>query len=181
MAEVWLRTNMRPFLPAAAGCALLTTVGGIAAAGWLGDGWPNWLRVVAGAIAALALVSLMGLAWFALRPRLARDKGELLVRIHHARQDRVPLEIVECFLLGRGPAYLSRQRDKDGQVATIVVRLSPKAEAFVHREVDPRLGAWCDSQITLRGTWCEPISLVLVRRLNQRLAEAQRQGQAEAR
>jgi hypothetical protein len=174
MPEVWLRTNIRPYLPAAALCALLVIAGGLTAADAVGGGWPVWLRTLGAVVAGVGLIALCALAWIIRRPRLAYQDGNLLVQVHHGRRDRVPLAAVECFLLGRGPAYLSRHRDLDGQVATVIVRLSPKQQEFAYRDVDPRLGAWCDSHITLRGTWCEPIDLSVVRRLNQRLAEAQR-------
>jgi len=175
MPEVWIRTNIRPFLPAAALCALIVSMGAAVAAGAPGDALPVWLRWVGGVIACAALVGLCGLGWLMRRPRLSRDDDHLLVQLQHARRERVPLAAVECFLLGSGPAYLSRYREKDGQVSTIVVRLSPKAEELARRDVDPRLGAWCDGHITLRGTWCEPIDLDLVKRLNKRLGEVQRQ------
>jgi hypothetical protein len=181
MSEVWLRTNPRPYVPAALLCALAATAGGAVALDITGLGWPAWLRIAGGALAAVNVLALGGLIWVMRRPRLAYADGHLLVQVRHGRATRVPLKAVECFLLGQGPAYLSRRRERDSQVSTVVVRLSPKAEEFAHREVDPRLGAWCDSHITLRGTWCEPIDVDLVKRLNKRLGEVNRQRKAEAR
>jgi hypothetical protein len=38
------------------------------------------------------------------------------------------------------------------------------------------LGKWCGSYITIRGTWCERLSVELVQRLNVRLAEMHARG-----
>ena len=51
---------------------------------------------------------------------------------------------------------------------------SDRAEAWHRQEVKPGLGKWCEGYITIRGTWCEPLSVGLVNRLNQRLAEVAR-------
>jgi hypothetical protein len=49
------------------------------------------------------------------------------------------------------------------------MRLAQKAEDWQHLDVKPQLGAWCQGQVIIRGTWCEPLSVPLVNRLNQRL------------
>jgi hypothetical protein len=46
--------------------------------------------------------------------------------------------------------------------------------------VKPALGAWCDSYVTIRGTWCEPLNGELIRRLNRRLREVTEQTRAAA-
>ena len=49
------------------------------------------------------------------------------------------------------------------------------AHEWRRSETKPSLGHWCDGYITIRGTWCEPLSIELVNRLNTRLFEVTRQ------
>jgi hypothetical protein len=37
------------------------------------------------------------------------------------------------------------------------------------------MGSWCNHYVTIRGTWCEPLSVELAARLNARLASVQQQ------
>ena len=46
---------------------------------------------------------------------------------------------------------------------------------FVHRDVKPALGHWCDAYITIYGTWCEPLTTEVFSRMNKRLAEVHRE------
>jgi len=59
---------------------------------------------------------------------------------------------------------------------TVVMRLAESAHQWQYVDVNPKLGSWCDGYVTLRGTWCEPLSLEVVIRLNRRLADAHRAG-----
>ena len=86
---------------------------------------------------------------------------------------RVPLEFVEGFLLGQGASYLRNDAAQTAQVSTVVIRLADRATEYAQRDVKPALGAWCNHYVTIRGTWCEPLSLALINQLNTRLAEAQ--------
>ncbi len=54
-----------------------------------------------------------------------------------------------------------------------MIRLADRATDYAQRDVKPALGSWCNHYVTIRGTWCEPLSLALVTRLNTRLAAAQ--------
>lgn len=108
------------------------------------------------------------------QPRLAYDQRHLLVYVQTGPAYRVPIEVVEGFLLGQGPTLLPGKRYDQSEARTIVVRLADAATDWADRESKPALGRWCGGYITLRGTWCEPLSVDLVNRLNQRLAEVNR-------
>jgi hypothetical protein len=99
----------------------------------------------------------------------------MIVSLELYRQQHVPIELVECFLLGQGPTWLPGKKYAKTETVTLVVRLAERAVEWSHRSTHPMLGTWCDGYITIRGTWCEPLSLDLVNRLNQRLAEVQQE------
>ncbi len=174
MADVWLRGNSRALWFGVVPPALLGAVGACLASGVfgraLGD-WPRWLGYVLLVPSALVCGALL---WQMRQPRLACDGENLLVYLRTGPPIRVPLEVVECFLVGQGPALLPGKSNRKAESANIVVRLSPKAEQWRRVEVRPQLGAWCDSHITIRGTWCETITPDLLRRLNANLGQAQR-------
>lgn len=129
-------------------------------------------RVVGSLCTGLGLALLLLLAWQVRQPRLAYDQGYLLVYLSGSRPIRVPLEIVECFLLGQAPTMLPGKKQEHVETSCVIVRLSETAEEWSHRDVKPALGKWCDGYIMLRGTWCEPLNVQLVNRLNAQLAEA---------
>lgn len=173
MRDVWLNPNRRALfcglIPP--GCLLafgLLLVWGIPdtapAFGWIG-----WGMIVVAALAS-------GIVTFLLRqPRLAREGDWLLVYLGPSAPIRVPLEVVECFFLGQGPSLIPRPGEKQHETATVVVRLAEAAQEWQHRDVKPALGHWCDSYITIRGTWCEPLNAAVVKRLNDRLVQFQRE------
>lgn len=174
MREVWLHTNRRFFASLAA-----WPVAGIvlcAVVLFRRQEWPPagpWatlmLSVIVACIAALAV-----LAYLASKPRLAYEPGQLLVFTRPELPVRVPIEFVECFLYGQGPTFLRSRRLERAETRTIVIKLAEKAEDFEQLPIQPAIGSWCDGYITLRGTWCEPLSMEVVNRLNQRLAVAHR-------
>ena len=55
-----------------------------------------------------------------------------------------------------------------------MIRIADSATEWRQQEVKPQLGKWCEGYITIRGTWCEPLSIDLINRLNERLAEVNR-------
>jgi hypothetical protein len=85
---------------------------------------------------------------------------------------RVPIEHVEAFLLGQGPAWLPGKRMERAATITLVVKLSERVKEWEHVAVFPAWGSWCDHYVTIRGTWCEPLSLEVVNRLNACLTTA---------
>jgi hypothetical protein len=111
---------------------------------------------------------------------LAYDGRRLLVYLRGGGPIGVPIELVEGFLLGQGPAGLTGAKYAATEAATVVIRLSQRAEEWGYREVKRALGTWCNHYVTIRGTWCEPLSVPLVNRLNERLAAAQQLARQEA-
>ena len=177
-SETWLRPNRRiltfaAFLPAV---ALVIAVAMLAAP--FGDTMRLWLRIIGGGVAAISATALVFLLWQAGQARLACDGRRLLVNLGTARPVAVGLEFVEGFLLGQGPAFLPGK--EQAEVANVVVRLAERAAEWERVEVNRLLGSWCGHYITIRGTWCEPLSVDLVNRLNARLAEVKSSLASEA-
>jgi hypothetical protein len=171
MAEVWLRTNRRAILWGMLPPAAIALVGGLLAApyGQLG----GWGRILGACLIVIAGLSLAALAWQLRQPRLAYADGHLAVFLRRGEPIRVPLEVIECFLLGQAASHLPA-RGRGLKTATVLIRLCPQAAEWVRGDVDPRLGQWRDSHFIIRGTWCEPLSVEVVGRLNARLGQAQR-------
>ena len=172
MTEVWLRNNTRAFAAALVIPALAGLLGWALAAGTLGH-WGGSIRVGLGvALAAISLLAMLILVWQLRRPRLALHDGKLLLYLRWSAPIAVPIEIVEAFMLGQRPTLLPGKMLTDLETQTLVVHLSESAEQWGHIDVDQRLGAWCNHWVTIRGTWCERLSLDVVNRLNEKLAEA---------
>ena len=170
MAEIWLKTNRRALALGLILPGLLLSIGvGLAV---LAEAL--WLRAAGGVV---ALVGLLGVALVARQiwqPRLAYDQRHLLVFLQAGPPHRVPIEVVEGFLMGQGPTLLPGKRYQHTEAATVVIRLADAAVDWADRPTKPALGRWCGGYITLRGTWCEPLSVDLVQRLNLRLSEVHR-------
>ncbi len=170
MKQVWLRTNRRAMLLFAFPLVALSALAAVAIVdpwdlGWAVRGPGIAVAVLAGLGAAAALL-------LARQPRVAFADGHVLFYIRLGRPTSVPVDVVECFLLGQGPSLLPGQQYAKTATSTVVVRLSERAEAWSHGEFHPLLAAWCDGYITLRGTWCEPLTVDLVKRMNRLLHEA---------
>jgi hypothetical protein len=177
MAEVWLRTNHRALLWGMLPPAAIALAGGLLAAGYGQIG--VWGRVVGACLTLVAAFSLATLAWQLRQPRLAYADGHLAVFLRRGEPIRVPLDVIECFLLGQAASQLPA-RGKQLKTATVLIRLCPQAADWVCGDVDLRLGQWRDSHFIIRGTWCEPLSVEVVRRLNAQLGQAQRAARAGA-
>jgi hypothetical protein len=171
--EVWLRTNVRALAFGMAPPAVIALIGLLLIVGMRSGEPPGWLRAVGWALVALSLATIATLAWQMRQPRLGYRDGELLVWLRSGGPIRVPIDVVEGFLLGQAPSLLPG-RHRASETATIVIRLAQRAEAWQRQDVKPQLGKWCEGYITIRGTWCEPLNVPLVNRLNQRLAEVAR-------
>jgi len=174
MRQTWLRTNVRAFVLGAippAMVALLAVVVGLGSVEALSAAW---IRGLAWLVAVLAGIFALTMIRQATQPRLAYEAGHLLVYLQLGPPVRVPMEIVEAFFLGQGPSMLSGRQGEELTVANLVVRLAEKAEDWKHRDVKPALGHWCDGYITIRGTWCERLSVERVNQLNHQLAETSR-------
>lgn len=135
---------------------------------------PAWLFWIGWAVAILALLVVGALAYSLNVPRLAYEDGYLLVYLRAMRPIRVPIEIVEVFFLGSGPAHLGYEDEHGPKTSNVVVRLAEAARDWRTREVRPELGEWYDSYIVIRGTWCEPLSLERINRINARLSSIKR-------
>jgi hypothetical protein len=120
--------------------------------------------MVGGALATISLAAVLALAWELRKPRLAYQDGELLVRLRSGAPIRVPIDVVEGFLLGRAPSLLPGERHRQTETATLVIRIAAGAPQWHRVEVKPQLGKWCEGYVTIRGTWCEPLTLDLVNR-----------------
>ena len=175
MAETWLRSNRRPFALGIFLSNMLLFAGfGLAA-------WFNARRAVA-CIAALELLVFVAIWWRTREPpRLAYEDRHLLINAGTGPAYRVPIELVEGFLFGQGPSMLPGMRYGRLETSTFIIRLADKAEAWQQRDIRPWLGKWCGGYVTLRGTWCEPLDVALVERLNFRLAEVSRRIASESR
>jgi hypothetical protein len=170
MAETWLRSNRRVLAFGLIAPAAVLAVGVV-----LGlRGEAGWLRTVGGALALVGLGGVGLVARYAWQPRLAYADRHLLVYLESGRPYRVPIEVVEGFLLGQGPTMLPGKQYERSEATTVVIRLAESATDWADRETKPALGRWCGGYITLRGTWCEPLSVDRVQALNQRLADVTR-------
>jgi hypothetical protein len=178
MVEAWLKTNRRALalgmvLP---GIVVAAAIAGLAWALASRQSWFVQLPLVI--VAAIPLWMIGELLYALVRPRIGYEAGELLVFLEPTRPTRVPIDIVEVFFLGQGPSELPKLKGREPETQNVIIRLADSATDWKHRDVRPSFGHWCEGYITLRGSWCEPITPGLMRRLNQRLAEVQRERKA---
>jgi hypothetical protein len=169
--EFWLRTNARVMLFGMVPPALFAVMGLVLLLGLPGREPPNWLRVVGGAMLAVSLTLIAALFRQMRKPRLAYYNGQILLWLRAGQPIRIPVEFVECFLLGQAPSMLPASERQNSETSALVLRIADRAIEWHRQEVKPQLGKWCEGYITIRGTWCEPLSIPLVNRLNARLAE----------
>src|SRR4029079_16259564 len=102
MRETWLKPNSRVLqlgllLPAfvlAVGLVLL-------ALEWRGR-VPPPIKVVGIILMVIGALGVVAIIRELRRPRLAYENGEVLVYLRPGAPIRVPVEIVECFLIGQG-------------------------------------------------------------------------------
>jgi hypothetical protein len=174
MTETWLAPNRRVLALALLPVGLL---GGASAAVVLGSA-PPVVRGLAVAVLLVSLVLAMGLTLQWLRPRIAYCQGEVLFYLRARSPIAVPVEVVEAFFLGQGPAQLPGASDQT-ETVNLVARISQRAPQWAHQEVKVALGRWCDGYVTIRGTWCEPLTGEVIRRLNRRLREVSQLNKSE--
>lgn len=174
--ETWVRPNRRALgfgmIPAAAllavGVALSLTNAS------------TWVTIIGVALALLGLVAVAILVREWSRPRVAYHLAHVEFNLRAGKPLAVPLEFVEAFFLGQGEAVVPVKHHSNMETVTLVARLSRRAEEWSHIEVTPSLGRWCDGYVTIRGMWCEPLTVELVARLNRRLYEVNRELRAGA-
>lgn len=166
MQEIWVHTNRRA-LGIGALLPLLTAVIG----GWIGVAANStWLSSAGWVLCGVSSLLVVSLAMQMRRPRVAFESDQVLFHLRSGPPIAVPVELVEAFFLGQGPATLPGTRQGDA-IVNLVARISQRDPRFAECEVKPALGAWCDHYVTMRGTWCEPLHGELIRRINHRLRE----------
>ena len=178
--EVWLQPNRRLLLVGIVG--VLTACFGF----WGAVIFAAFTQrpLIAGLLALPALGLLWGLGsliYAYYRPVIAYEPGELLVYFKTGAAHRLPIDIVECFFLGQGPSFLPPVNGKETDTQNIIIRLAEAAEEWKHRDLPADEAHWCESYITLRGAWCEPITKERLLALNRRLVEVQREHKAGGR
>jgi hypothetical protein len=171
MTETWLHPNRRALV---FGCVPLVVLAGLGA--WLALGPATTMigwRIVGWALVMVGLVGVATLASQLCRPRITYREGEVLFHLTSGGPIATPVDIVEAFFLGQGPADLPGGVAANQETVNLVARLSQRETDWAQREVKPALGAWCGGYVTIRGTWCEPLTNEVIRRLNKRLKEVQ--------
>ncbi len=174
MAESWLQPNRRALRVTLVVPAALSLVGLVLVLVGMSRGFTSAVFLCG---AGLVVAGVVGTLWlvYAMRvPRLAYEEGELLVYLRALTPLRVPIDVVECFFLGQGPARPAPPDACVPKAANVIVRLADNARDFHARDVRADLGVWNDGYITIRGMWCEPLSHERVNELNRRLGAAQR-------
>jgi hypothetical protein len=170
MSEPWLQPNRRAIwfgsiLP------LLVAIGAAYVAFGLSGSASATLRWLGLAILLAAVAVLASLLRLHFRAPIRYADGQVLFYLRSGPPLAVPVHIVEAFFLGQGPAHLPGDLQGREETVNLVARLSQRATDWAHREVKHALGNWCDGYITIRGTWCEPLNVDVIRRLNHRLKE----------
>ncbi len=167
MAEVWLHSNRRVLLLGLVPAGLF----GVIAVAALRLDFGLLVKVPAWFVLAVSLLLIVGLLLQVFRPRVAYCDDHVLFHLRSGSPIAVPSEVVEAFFLGQGPANLPVHVTGHDETVNLVARLSQQAPEWKQQETKPALGRWCDSYVTIRGTWCEPLNGEVVRRLNSRLAD----------
>lgn len=184
MRECWLRPNRR-VLVAGIAILLLMALAASALTIFLWRQHSHWaLEIPVALVAVLIWIRVVLLIRHVCQPRVAYQQGELLLFLRTRRPIHVPVSVVECFFLGQTDTMLATTtKEESGEelvkTRSIVVRLAEAAIDWHQRDVRPELGRWCDGYITIRGTWCEPMGPVLVKKMNSQLATIHRQQRQE--
>ena len=174
MTECWLKPNPRPTYAAMglAGCMVLAG-GVVAVVAWR---YQYFLVTALGCSFAVAFVAWGLSQWKKLRcPRVSYAEGVLLVHDGSPESASVPIDVVEAFFLGSGPALGEDTSDHGPRTANVVIRIAESAGEWHEGELMPAIGKWSEGYIVLRGTWCEPIGHERLNVINRRLAEVHRQ------
>jgi hypothetical protein len=174
MAESWINPNRRVLAVALAGPLLLLALGAAGMAWGVGRA-SLALSTIGGMLMGLGLLGSWLLLQAMRQPILAFADGFLLVRTGEAVPARVPIDAIEVFFLGQGPALPSDDVDAAPTTKNVVVRLAEAAVDWHQHAMRADLGRWCGGYIVLRGTWCEPLCVERLNELNRRLAAVRRE------
>ena len=170
MTEIWLRPNRRVLFLS----LLPVTVMAITGLLIIGRDTNQLVWSIAISLLVISVLLAMLILRQAMRPRVAYRDGEVLFYLLARQPIGVPVEVVEAFFIGQTPVKLPGPKIDRTESINLVARLSQKFPEWEKRDVKHALGSWCDSYVTIRGTWCETIDEQLVRRLNRRLTEVSR-------
>ena len=172
--EVLLKSNRRILLLA---MVPVLALGGVGLAVLCSEGLPipGW---VGGGCLGVALLLLLGLVRQMLQPRIAYRDGQVLFYLKTGGPIAVPLEVVEAFFQGQGPAHLPGASQDQTKSVNLIARLAQRETDWQQRDVKAALGNWAEGYITVRGTWCEPITGDVILRLNNRLTAIKQAEQA---
>jgi hypothetical protein len=179
MNEIWLQSNRRTVVAIALAIGLVGLLFAVLSFGMMQSGSVVAARV-SGFMAAIVIVAAAAAGYLGTRPRLAFDGRKLRIHIGTAQPALIPIELIEGFLLGKGPSYLSGKDDYKTETSTLIVRIAERAPEWEKVPTNVRVAAWCGHYVTLRGTWTEPLSVDVVNRLNQRLYEVQQAAKQSA-
>jgi hypothetical protein len=136
MREIWLRPNRRAILFGCIPPLLLTGAGLWILVAEIKTGrsyWPGGLMITLG----LGSIGLLMTQLF--RPRIAFSKGSVLFYVRSGRPIGVPVDVVEAFFAGQGPAHLPAV-SKQPQSVNLIARLSQRATEWACQDVKPALG-----------------------------------------
>jgi hypothetical protein len=174
MREIWLQGNRRAILFGAILPGVFVLAGFAMFGAALNRHEAVMLRWCGVAAIILGMLFLAILAGQYRRPRIAFEKAHVLFFVRSGEPIAVPVDIVEAFLVGEGPAHLPGIRNQPKTV-NLVARLSQRHTEWARQSVKPAIANWCDGYVTMRGTWCEPLNHDVIRRLNRRLKEVKEQ------
>ena len=169
--EIWLRANRRALLLALIPVCLIGILGFIG----VNPDYGLFVRVPSWIAVAISILLFIGLAIQMLRPRVTYRDDHIQFFLKSGDPIEVPVEVVEAFFFGQGPANLPVQVKGHGETKNLIARLSQQAPEWKQRDTKQALGRWCDGYITIRGTWCEPLNSDVLQKLNRRLTELRKQ------
>ncbi len=172
--ETWIGTNRRalglgftlPLILGAVGWLCIVWAPREIPWRWVGLGFGWFLLLFAGLLCG-------GLLWMLTIPRVAYRDGRVFFYLQLGPPIAVPLEAIEIFLVGQ-------RKTRHGTVACVIVRLRDRCKEWHERNVSSALATWREGYVTIDGAWCEPVRPELLKRLNRRLRELQREHEAGA-
>jgi hypothetical protein len=174
MIEPWLFPNRRFLKFGLALPALLGAIGVVLILQWFRTAIPWWIASLGGMMAIVGVAVVAGLLLELQRPRIGYHEGTVFFFLRNGPPIATPLEVVEAFFLGQGPAHLPGSASAGAETVNLIARLAEKATEWQKVDVKPVLGHWCDGYVTIRGTHCELLGEDLVRKLNHKLVAAKR-------
>ncbi len=156
MRETWLNTNRRAIVFGCVPPLFMAAVGAFFAFGSQPSGGHPW-RWIGVVMLFLGLSTVATLVSQLRRPRIAFENDHVLFYLRSGPPIAVPVDVVEAFFAGQGPAHLPGV-SKQPQTVNLVARLFQRNTEWAQQVVKPALGNWADGYVTIRGTWCEPLS-----------------------